>query len=275
VRVSDFVFGRTIGLVSYATASVCVFLASIWMWRERLVNRTLMFAVLLLVVVACTPPESWGIYGFVNDLSLVLAAIVFFAAPLARPRTTLIAIFTASALFAAPLLINPLGAWNSRLYYLQTAPYRLLPAELSLVEKYGLTAEPPFQHNIPNGRLYFLNDYFYSEEDFFWVHGQSTLEFLMAPENPANLPALQIINGSEVNDVTLQLGTASRKFHLQPAQTINLDLSTLGLRFKPYQGRHFLHGTIHTSSGFVPKLLSRENPDYRYLGCQVRFAARQ
>lgn len=271
-RVSDFVFGRTIGLIPYAAVTVCLLLSSIWMWRDRLVNRTLVFAVLLLVAVSITPPESWGIYGFANDLCLLLAAAAYFAAPIARPRSTLILIFVAAAVFAGPILANPLGAWTSRNYYLQSNPYRMLPIELSLVGKYGITRDPAHQFAIPQGKIYFLNDNFYPEGALFWVHGQSSLELLVEMQHPPANLVLQLIAGPEPNNVLLNFGGREEVYHLQASEKASLDLSNFASHWKSYEGRSFLHGTIQSSSGFVPRLLSRENPDFRYLGCQVRFA---
>lgn len=272
LRVSDFLFGRTLGFVAYGTAAACLLLASIWLWRDRLVNRTLMFVVLVLVAISCTHPESWGIYAFANDFWIFLCAAAFFALPAARPRSTLIALVVISAFFAGPLLVNPLGAWTHRKYYLQSMPYRFLPSELSLMGKQGLTVETGYQFSAPGGRIYFLNDNFYSEPGFFWVHGGSSLEFIFEITEPALLTPLQIVNGPEVNHISLVLGGREQEYHLQPSEVVFAELSRYLQECRTYEGRRYLHGTITVSGGFVPKLLSRENPDYRYLGCQVRFA---
>lgn len=270
IRLSDFIFGRNIGFVAYGTVAVCAVLSSIWQWRDRLVNRTLLFVILLLVAVSCTTPDSWNIYGFINDFTILLAATVFFAIPIARPRRTLVAVFIISAFFAAPLLVNPLGAWTSRNYYLQAFPFRYLPVELSIVGKYGITADPAFQFPLANGKLYFLNENFYPESEFFWVHGNSTLEFVVQLNDERTFPVFQLSAGPELNRITLELGGRREEFTLQQSGTATVSLSDVASRFQHYEGRYFLHGTIHSSSGFVPKLLSRENPDYRYLGCRVR-----
>ena len=272
LRVSDFLFGRTIGFLAYGTAAACLLLSSVWMWRDRLVNRTLMFTILVLVAIACTHPEGWGICGFASDFWIFLCAAAFFAAPAAQPRSTLIALVVISAIFAGPMLANPLGTWTSRNYYLQSTPYRFLPSELSLVGKQGLTSLPAYQFAAPGGKFYFLNDDFYAEPGFFWVHGGSTLEFLLEATDPAKSTRLQIANVPETNHVFLTLGRVSLEYHLQPSEIVFVDVSRFAAEFRRYEDHKYLHGTISSSSGFVPKLFSRENPDFRYLGCQVRFA---
>lgn len=169
------------------------------------------------------------------------------------------------------MLANPLGAWTSRNYYAQALPYRLFPAELSLIGRQGLTSDPAFQIMAPGGKLYLLNDNFYSEKDFLWVHGASRAEFILETgEAPA--PGITIQNGTQENVVSLVLGARVEEFHLKPGESAMVDTSRYAGEFKRYDGNSYLHGTIQSGSGFVPKLLSRDNPDYRYLGCQVRFS---
>ena len=268
-RVADFLFGRTIGFFVYGAAAGCLLLSSLWLLRDRLVNRTLVYVVLVLVVVSITNPETWGIYGFVSDFWILLCAIPFFAAPIAKPRNTLVTTAIISAILVGPLLVNPLGAWTSRNYYVQAFPYRWFPSELSLVGWEGITGNPAYRFSFPGSKFYFLNDEFYPEPDFFWVHGEAKLEFLLelGPQYPTRI---LIVNGSEDNSIHFELGDRRQDFTLAPAGTTSVDLAAHAADVVHYEGRQFLHGTITSSSGFVPRLLSRENPDFRYLGCQVR-----
>ena len=212
-------------------------MSSLWMIRDRIVNRTLLFFVLVMVAVACTPVETWGIYGFVNDWWILLCATAFFAVPIARPRINLIGITVLSGIFVAPLLINPLGSWTSRDYYAQIFPYRLMPAELSLVDRYGLPSQSEFQFVFEGGRIYFLNENFYPEHELFWVHGESTLEFILELKDPGMAPRFQIVNGEESNHVVATLDNRTEEFHMQPSDTSFVDLSRYSSEFRRYEER--------------------------------------
>src|SRR4029078_1735184 len=117
-RLSDFVFGRTAGFLPYATAALCILLASMWHIRDRLVNRGIAFAVLVLLSVCFVPFAERGTAYFTDDFVIMLCAIAFCLCPIVRPNWFLIATVAISAIFAGPLLMNPLGAVSSRNYYL-------------------------------------------------------------------------------------------------------------------------------------------------------------
>lgn len=267
-RVMDFAAGRTAGLLLYSFPACALLLTSVWFWRDRLVGRTLLFFVFYLAVISFTDPSSWNIAAFSNDLCLIPAALAFFLFPIVRPVSFFTAITAASCLVTGPLLVNPLGGIVNRMYYLQVFPYRFFPVELSLLGKTGITANSAYQMKFESGRVYFLNDNFYSEGNFFWVHGTSVLELLVRTDRPSVRMNLQ--NGSLDNHVTVLLGGRREEFWLGPGERASIDLETYRSKMAQYQGSAYLHGKIESSNGYVPKLLSRDNPDYRYVGCQVR-----
>ena len=269
-RLSDFVFGRTAGFLPYATAALCILLASIWHIRDRLVNRGIAFAVLVFLTVCFVPFASRGLAYFTDDFVIMLCAVAFFLCPIVRPNWFLITTVAISAIFAAALLVNPLGALTSRNYYLQSFPYRFLPQELELIGSHGLTADPAFRLNFPGGTIYLLNQYFYQEKDFLWVRGQSTLEFIIELNSPDAISHLKIENGVAPNRISVHLGNRDEFFPLRAGEKTLLDLSNFHSYVKTYQGKYYLHGTITSESGYVPKLLIRENPDFRYLGCRIQ-----
>lgn len=269
-RLAEFVFGRTAGFLPYATAALCILLASIWHLRDRLVNRGLAFAVLVLLAVPFVPFSSRGLAFFIDDFAIMLCAISFFLCPLVRPSWFLIVAISMCAIFAAPLLLNPLGALSSRNYYLQSFPYRYLPQELEFIGVHGLTADPAYRLRFQGGTLYLLNQSFYQEKDFIWVRGESTLEFIIELDRIDAISHLRIDNGIAANRISMHLGKRDEFLSLKTGETSYLDLSIFRPYFVSYRGRYFLHGTIHSGSGYVPKLLSRENTDYRYLGCRVQ-----
>jgi hypothetical protein len=200
----------------------------------------------------------------------MLCAVAFFLCPIVRPNWFLIATVAISAIFAGPLLLNPLGALTSRNYYLQSFPYRFLPQELELIGLHGLTSDPAYRLNFPGGTIYLLNQYFYQEKDFLWVRGQSTLEFIIELDNADAISNLQIQNGIVPNRISVQLGKRDEFFPLRAEEKTYLELNKFRSFMKMYQGKYYLHGTITSESGYVPKLLIRENPDFRYLGCRIQ-----
>jgi len=268
-RITDFLFGRSLGLLVYAFPVVALIGAALARWKSPLQNRGLLLMLLLFLSVAFIHPSAWNARFFIDDLWIIPAAFAFFLAPMIRSLRFFVSTAAVSCLLIGPLLVNPFGALSSRVYYLQSFPYRYFPAEITLAGRAGLTANPAFQLPIPDGKFYFLDDNFYPEEDFFWTRGESSLEFLLQTDHPAPYPRIQIQSGSVDNVVVFRVGTDSETFRLAPSESAVLDLNKFASHFHSFDGRSYLHGKIETGSGFVPKLLSRESPDYRYLGCQI------
>ena len=123
---------------------------------------------------------------------------------------------------------------------------------------------------IPGGTFYFLNQNFYQEKDFIWVRGESELEFVIESNSPDVITHLKIDNGEVENRISAVVTGREEFFALKPGETSYLDLAVYKSRFVTYKGKYYLHGKIQPGSGYVPKLLSRENPDYRYLGCKIQ-----
>lgn len=269
-RVIDFLFGRSIGFLVYGFAAAALLASCVWLVKDRLVQGSLLFFVFFLLVVSLSDPSSWAIDGFVSDMWILMCALPFFMSPLLRPLYLFFSITLLSCFFVGPLLINPVGAIVSRTYYLQSFPYKYFPIELSLLGKVGITKVPVFQFSFPGGKIYFLNDQFYPEKDYFWVHGAATLEFILQSEQKTSDIQLKIQNGSVDNRVILHLGRRSEELHLAPSEAMLLDLNRFSSGMKAFEGQYYLHGKIESRNGFVPMLISRENADYRYLGCQIQ-----
>ena len=269
-RVTDFLFGRTIGFVVYGCTAAALLGSCVWLFRDKLVQRSILFFALYLLFISASDPSSWAINGFVNDLWILLCALPFFISPLLRPASLFFSIVVFSFFLVGPLLINPLGAIINRVYYLQSFPYRYFPVELSLLGKSGITAIPVFQFPYPGGKIYFLNDKFYPEKDYFWVHGHSSVELILEADQKKSETHMRIQNGSMDNHIVIQLGDRTEELHLAVSEAMMLDLDRFISHAKEFEGRYYLHGKIESRSGFVPMLLSRDNADYRYLGCQIQ-----
>lgn len=268
-RLSDLVFGRTIGVFVYGFAGCAMILAAIWQWRQTFVRSTLLFLLLLFCAVVLSDPIRWNFRVFAGDFLVLLTAVAFFLFPLFSTRTVLLGVLLPSLFFAGPLLANPFGAVGDRYYYLQTFPYRFFPVELSLVGKIGRTAKSDYQLNFKGGTVYFLNDSFYHDQDFFWIRGESKLEFLLRQDPNSALSFLRIQSGSVDDRITLTIGGRKEEFRLGPNESAYVKLANFQKEERTFEGKRYLHGKIESKNGYAPKLLSRENPDYRYLGCQI------
>ena len=270
-RLIDFLAGRNSGFFLYAFAAAALFLSSIWLLRDALVRTSWLFAAFYLAIVSGIHTSSWNAQSFVHDFWILLAPLPYFVVPLIRPRTLFIAILLPCALVAGPLLANPLGAIANRSHYTFSFPYKFFPIEISLAGRAGITKDQEHQQRIPGGKIYFLNDGFYKEGDYFWLRGESTLEFLLEVRG-ARLPQLEIRNGVMENKITLRFADSEEQVKLTTAETKRIDLrNSHAGRIVKYEGKLYLHGEIHTNNGYVPGLLSRDNPDYRFLSCQVQF----
>jgi hypothetical protein len=272
-RLVDFLFGRNSGFLIYGFAAGALLLSTLWLWRDSLVRVTWLFAILYLAIVCFSNTSSWNIQSFVNDLWILLCPLPYFAAPFIRPKSLFASIAIPAAILLGPLLVNPLGAIINRTYYDYAFPYLYLPIEISLVGRAGITKDPAFQQNFEGGRIYFLNDSFYREDPLFWLRGESKLEFLLQLKNTSSL-TVDLQNGVLENRISLSIGKAKQEFKLGTVQTQTADLSPYLRGAKFYEGFYYLHGEMKSESGYVPGLLSRDNPDYRFLGCRVVFKAR-
>lgn len=274
-QVMDFLFGRSYGFVVYAFPAAALMMAAIWRAGQPHVRRILLFMALFLMAVAFVHPSVWGVRLLASDLWILPAALAFFLMPVTRPRHAFTIIVVLSCLLIGPLLANPMGALINRMYYLQSFPYRFFPAELTTLETTGITANTAFRLPFSQGALYLLNDNFYPEKDFLWVKGESSLEFLIQIKSLEEAPRLLFENGTQENHIRVLLGKRQEELHLGAEEVSYLDLPDFRGEFREFDGRFYLHGKIQTSSGYVPKLLSRDNSDYRYLGCQVHIINQQ
>jgi hypothetical protein len=267
-RLIDFLFGRNSGFLVYAFTAGALLLSSIWVLRDPLVRIAWLFVILFLALVPFIHPSSWNPQSLANDLWIILAPLPYFLIPLIRPKSLFLCIAAFAAFFAGPLLINPLGAITNRSDYSFSFPYKFLPVEISLAGRAGITKDPRYRQSFSKGRIYFLNDNFYSEGNYFWLRGESKLEFLLELRDRENF-MIEFRNGVLDNKITLKFQDSEEVVRLTTAETRKVDLSGHLRTHTRYEGRTYVHGEIQTNAGYVPGLLSRDNPDYRFLSCQI------
>jgi hypothetical protein len=267
-RLIDFLFGRNSGFFVYAFAAGALLLSSVWLIRDSLVRVGLIFVIFYFALISVIHPSIWNAQSFVNDFWILLCPLPYFLVPLMRPKNLFLSIAVLSAFLVGPLVVDPFGAIMNRPYYTSSIPYKFLPVEVSLAGRAGITKDPDYQQDFPGGKIYFLNDHFYKENTFFWLRGESTLEFLLELNNPQTVK-LELRNGVLENKITLKFENSQEEVRLTSVETRIIDVSRHLRGQIHYEGRVYIHGKIHTNSGYVPGLLSRDNPDYRFLSCQV------
>lgn len=270
-KLSDFLFGRTAGFFVYGFAAGALLISCVWLWRDRLIRNAMIFFLFYLLVMAFSAPSSWRVLTLASDVWILLAALPFFLVPLMRPRNFFVVLATLCSVFVGPILVNPAGAFINRFYYLQSFPYSYMPAELSLLGRSGISASDEFQYDFPGGKMYLLNENFYPENGFFWVHGDSSLEFVLELTQKPDSLQMRIQNGSIDNVIQLQLGSKTQELRVLPSDVRLVDITPYFRDARTFENRYYLHGKIISENGYIPKLLSRENLDYRYLGCRVEF----
>jgi hypothetical protein len=268
-RLADFAFGRNSGFLIYGFAAGALLLSTVLLLKDSLIRSIWMFAILYVAFLCFWHTSSWNTQSFVNDIWILLCPFAYFAAPLLRPKTLFITIAVPAAFLIGPLLINPLGAIIHRSYYSYTFPYRYLPVEVSLVGRAGITKDPLFRQSFQSCTVYFLNDRFYKEEPFFWLQGESSLEFLLQ-YNDAKQLFLELNNGVLENSIGLKIGDSEIPIQLNTAENRTIDLTPYLSNAKYFEGFYYLHCLMKTGSGYVPGVLSRDNPDYRFLSARVR-----
>jgi hypothetical protein len=268
-RLFDFLLGRNSGFVIYAFVAASLLLSCLWLIRDALVRAGWLFIVLSTILISFLHPSGWNVQSFVNDVWILLCPLPFFLAPFVRPKTLFVSIAVPAAFLIGPLLINPLGAITNRSYYSYSFPYKFLPVEISLVGRAGITKEARFQQSFPGGKIFFLNDAFYQEGDLFWLRGESKLEFLLVSDRMRDLNMV-FQNGVLENRIKLKFKHSEEKIRLGTAEIKGVDLDRHVENFVRYEGRYYIRGEIVADNGYVPGLLSRDNPDFRFLSCRIR-----
>lgn len=268
-RIIDFLLGRNSGFFIYAFAAGALLLSSVWMLRDSLIRIAWLFVILYLALVSFIHTSSWNAQSIAHDFWVLLAALPYFLLPLIRPKSFFVSVAILSAFFAGPLLVNPLGAIANRADFSFSFPYKFLPVEVSLAGRAGITKESEHRLDFSGGRIYFLDDNFYKENNYFWLRGESKMEFLLEI-SPAQNVAMEFRNGVLENKITLKFQESEEVIRLTTAELKRVDLSRHLKAHTPYEGKIYVHGEMKTNAGYVPGLLSRDNPDYRFLSCQVQ-----
>jgi hypothetical protein len=269
-----FVVGRDAGLLPYFFPGLIAIGAWLAHPSRREPRRALSAAILLvsILVLLVLAPFSWGGGGGPpgNRYFLSLYPVLFFlAAPIGT--ATAVSAFVGGMLFVGPWLTTPFTAskftWNA----VDTAPLRLLPIELTMVDDLPVRlsdrARIPYGTN-PEVLLYFMDTRASPPEgQGIWVQAKGTAEIIVRSEHP--LTAVKLTWQSPVaNHVSAGIAGHRADFDLQAGQRITTRLP-MGPGVTYTRGSQAYVLRLRADRGFVPRLTDPASRDARLLGAFV------
>jgi hypothetical protein len=271
-----FFIGRYSGLVVYFFPAVFAILAFLlargrrlaWQWLVLLAGLA---EILLLIV--WIPYNYFGGGGVVGNRYFMntYGVFLFVLPPIASLWTALVP-WIVGSLFTAQLVLNPFFTSFHPAEHAKQGLLRWLPVELTLVNDLPVNTSPT-RVRVPFGRtvrfqIYFLDDNAYGREnEFFWVKGESTAEFLVKAATPLRQLTLTLTGVIAPQRIDVRVGRARQAVQLAPGETKTVTLP-LDAGF-PYQGTRVWHAAVRAGEGFVPMFHDPNTTDHRYLGVQV------
>jgi hypothetical protein len=278
-----FFVGRYAGLIPYyfpAVFALAAFLASARRrpgWQYFVLAGALGQIVLFIISVPYTWNGGGGSVG--NRYFMGAYGVFLFLFPPIR-SIWLASVPWAASIFTAPLVLNPFATSFHPGEFAGRGPFRMLPAELTLVNDWPINTDPSRAHiwfgdnpgqGDPGFLVYFLdrNAYEREQDKSFWVKGESRAEFAIKTDRPMRRAVFTLTAGPAATDVRVAIAGRAQSLHLEPDAsqqvTFALDAGT------PYHKEtHALVwvASVSSSAGFTP--LFYGSTDTRYLGVRVK-----
>jgi hypothetical protein len=221
----------------------------------------------------------------------VYPVYLFLMPPLASVVSTVVAAGV-SGLFTANLTFNPFYVSVHPAEHPKRYPYRVLPAELTLVNDLPVNFTPAKSRQPLGGApplmAYFLDDNAHlRENDAFWVRGESRAEVILrAPivmemrdgqdvARPLRVPTVevQLESGPVPNRVTIDTGAATQMVDIPANDRRSLVVAMaqgVPYRRDPWLPTNYIYLiSIASESGFIP-MFQGGGRDSRFLGVFVR-----
>ena len=278
-----FFVGRYAGLVAYYFPAVFALAALLAAPRRRPAWQYFVLAgalgqILLFII---SVPYTWnGGGGSVGNRYFMGAYGIFlFLLPPIR-RTWVAALPWAASAFTAPLVLNPFVTSFHPGEFAGSGPFRLLPAELTLVNDWpintdGSRARIWFGDNPGQGDpgflVYFLDRNAFDREadKSFWVKGESRAEFAIKTDGPMRRAVFTLSAGPVATDVRVAISGRSQRLHLEPdsSQQVTFALDPGTPYHKEIKALVWI-ASVSSSAGFTP--LFYGSTDTRYLGVRVK-----
>ena len=203
--------------------------------------------------------------------------LLFFLIPATSSRAALgvAASWLVAAVFLSPILINPLTASTDPSLHTKTFPFRLLPAELTMLNSLPFNIHPSTRRvrldPDDDFFVYFLDDNTYGREGSdpgFWVKMGRRAEIVIRTPAPASSIDLSLRNGPNgPNVTTAALNGALFHDALDAAETARVTFA-VGGGFR-YGDSWVYRAVIRSAGGFVPKFYGTGSSDFRALGVFV------
>lgn len=291
-----FFFGRHHGFVPYffpGAVTIVWFLLARgerrpWQWLT--LAGGLGSALFLLLYMPFTYSGGGGPVG--NRYYLAVYPVFLFLAPPLATATSSIVAAGVGGLFTANLVLNPFYVSVHPAEHPKKAPYRWLPAELTLVNDLPVNVTPSKSRQPLGGEppimAYFLDDNAYArEKDAFWVRGESRTELMLrAPivmeqregqevARPLRVPRLELHleTGPVANRVTIDTGTEVQMVEIPASDRRSVVVRMpegLPYRRDPWVPTNYIYLiSIKSDAGFVP-MFQGGGRDARFLGVFVR-----
>lgn len=219
-------------------------------------------------------PDNWiGGGGTIGSRYFVSAyPLLFFLIPAGVGLLGAIGAWVVAALFLAQIMLNPYAASHDPSMHTKAFPFRMLPAELTLLNNLPFNIIPSARrvrlHPDENIFVYFLDDNTHHREPGtwgFWTVMKRDTEFVIRTPAPASAITLEVRNGPVDNRVIARLNGEVHTAELDRSEQISLRFEP-GPGF-PYGDTRLYRFAVDTANGFVPKFLpQRSSGDFRALG---------
>jgi hypothetical protein len=296
-----FFFGRHTGFVPYFFPGVVAMLLFLLrrqkrpLWQWLALAAGLGSAIGLILYMPYSYSGGGGPIGNRYFLG-VYPVFLFVTPPLARAVAPLFAV-ACGAVFTAQLITNPFTVSFRPAEHVKSGPYRLLPAEMTLLNDLPMNVTPHKVKQplggVPTMSGYFLDDNAYPREpgDWFWVRGRSRAEFMLrapavseitpAGERPRSLRILelevQLETGDQPNRVTVDTGAGKQTVEIPAHDRRSLTIAMpegVPYHLDPQFPMNYVYSvSIASATEFIP-MFSSGGDDARILGVRVHLTPR-
>jgi hypothetical protein len=291
-----FFFGRHTGFVPYFFGGAVAIVLFFWRARQRPLWQWFTLAAGLgsaVALILYMPYSYSGGGGPVGNRYFlgVYPVFLFVVPPLASVTAPVVAV-AGAALFTAQLVTNPFTVSFRPAEHVKSGPYRMLPAEMTLLNDLPMNVTP-HKVKVPLGgvppvQAYFLDDNVYRPEgNAFWVRGESRAEFMLRAPAVTEVGdngdvqrslairhlEVQLETGGVPNRVTIDTGSDVHVVDIPAHDGRTLTVSVpagVPYHLDPQHPMNYVYSmSVESESGFVPMFWSGGR-DSRFLGVFVR-----
>ncbi len=275
-------FGRFAGVFIYFPGTA---LALIYFVRGRKgLARWLILCVILIeisIFIGMFPNDyqGGGAGCLGNRYFLSIFPLFFFLATMISSLRPIFWSWIYAGIFLSQILLNPYRSSFDPGLHVSKYPFKLLPVELSLLNKLPCNMSPRssqvgFGGSPPLYKLYFLDENFYLKEtsgyEGYWTFGDHASEVILQSPQPLQHITVRVSVGPRESDVMVRCGLfQKRSMRLSSGEgRVEFDV---GEGF-PYPGPSYLYKfTIQANNGFIPTFDVPGSNDNRWIGCFVGF----